>query len=73
METVIVKTKPCMNCGDTDVLEVGKKAYESWASGQLATQDAFPEMDSSEREMLITGTHPRCWDEMFPMEDEDED
>jgi hypothetical protein len=38
--------------------------------GQLA-QNAFPHMSDGEREMLITGTHPECWEKLFPPEEEE--
>jgi hypothetical protein len=30
-----------------------------------ATQVAFPNMPADQREMLISGTHPVCWDMMM--------
>jgi hypothetical protein len=30
-----------------------------------AIQDAYPEMSIGLREQMITGTHPKCWDEAF--------
>jgi hypothetical protein len=35
-------------------------------------QDAFPYLSAGEREQIMTGTHPECWEKMFPEEDEDE-
>jgi len=35
-------------------------------------QDAFPYLSTGEREQIMTGTHPECWEKMFPEEDEDE-
>lgn len=29
-------------------------------------QEAFPDMNIGLREQIISGTHPECWDEMFP-------
>lgn len=28
-------------------------------------------MSADERELLLTGTHPKCWKSMFPDEDDD--
>ena len=30
-------------------------------------QSAFPDMSIELREQIISGTHPKCWDEMFPV------
>lgn len=35
-------------------------------------QDAFPEWSADKRELLITGTHPECWDAIFEDEEEDD-
>lgn len=34
-------------------------------------QEAFPNMSIELREQIISGTHPKCWDEMFPMPEEE--
>ena len=57
-------TKPCTHCGETSKLRVDADAYRQWVSGALI-QDAFPDMDADNRELLISGTHPACWDTMF--------
>lgn len=62
---VTITTNPCPVCGKRSEVEVDEQAARKWASGMLA-QDAFPEMSKDTRELLITGTHPKCWDELFP-------
>lgn len=42
-------------------LAEGCKAYRNGA----LLQDAFPFLNSAEREFLKTGTPPHVWDEMF--------
>jgi hypothetical protein len=34
-------------------------------------QVGMPSLTADEREMLITGTHPDCWDSLMTDEDED--
>jgi len=36
-------------------------------------QDVFPNMTPAEREFLLTGYTQADWDEMFPLQEEDED
>ena len=57
-------TKPCIHCNKTSSLTVDADGYRQWVSGALI-QDAFPDMDADNRELLISGTHPACWDTMF--------
>lgn len=64
MELVTVETKRCQHCGDTGVMAVSKDGLALRQAGAYV-QDAFPELSAPEREQLISGTHPECWDEMF--------
>jgi hypothetical protein len=49
-----------------------RQLVERWREGELI-QDVFPDMSVNDREMLITGTHPACWDKLFPGEEEDDE
>lgn len=64
MTAMIVETPRCIHCGKTSklTLEVGKLT-RYWAGEHV--QNIWPEKPASWREMLITGTHPKCWDTMF--------
>lgn len=68
MNTVEVTTKRCNWCKKSSKLKLAKANYDKWQSG-VYIQNAFPKMSSDVRELLISGTHPKCWDEMFPDED----
>lgn len=69
-ETIEVRTKTCCVCNKADVLTLNRQAVESWQAGEYV-QTAFPDMSAEERELLISGTHPACWDTLFPKEGED--
>lgn len=62
----------CPFCGKTHEVLVNEDDYYDWQDGELA-QNAFPYLSADEREMLITGICPTCWDGMFDDEEEDED
>lgn len=70
MDPFIVQTPFCFHCRQTGFLKVDRNEYMKWKSGALI-QDAMPGLLMEEREQLISGTHPKCWDEM--MKDEDGD
>lgn len=57
-------TKLCTFCGGETELQVDYDAYVSWQKG-LWVQEAFPHWPAEKREVLMTGTHPWCWDQMF--------
>ena len=59
----------CPFCGHENEVEVNHMDYLDWQTGELA-QDAFPYLSANEREMLISGCCPRCWDKMFWSEEE---
>lgn len=64
-----ITTKPCPLCGERSALIVDSQSLLNWQTGMLV-QNAFPKMSAPERELLITGTHPACWKELFaPLED----
>lgn len=61
-EITIVTTYPF--CGHANWIEVNEEDYWNWQDGELV-QDAFPYLTSEEREMLISGICPLCWEETF--------
>jgi hypothetical protein len=67
-ETIIAITKRCYHCGEEGALtmprEEGLRGIEAYKNGEFA-QDAFPFLSADEREQIISGTHPKCWAEMF--------
>lgn len=74
MATAIIEisTKSCMMCNKKGTVNVDVEGYELYSSGVMV-QDAFPELSDDVREMIITGTHPECWDAMFPDEEDEPD
>ena len=65
-------TVECPICGEEHTVEVFAQDYFNWNSLGMHTQDAFPYLSDNEREMLISGVCPTCWEQMFGS-DEDED
>ena len=59
----------CPFCGHENEVEVNHMDYLDWQNGELA-QDAFPYLSANEREMLISGCCPRCWNKMFWSDEE---
>ena len=63
----------CPFCGKTTPVQIRRVAdYDTWQNGTLA-QDAFPYLSADEREMLISGICPTCWDNMFSLEEDEEE
>ena len=54
----------CPFCGHANEVEVNEIDYLDWQDGELV-QNAFPYLSADDREMLISGICPTCWDKMF--------
>ena len=72
METIIIETR-CPFCGKTQEIEVDYFDFWMWSEQGMCAQDAFPYLTVNEREALISGICPKCWDDMFGEDDEDEE
>ena len=57
-------TKPCIRCGKVTQLKLDATKVVRYRAGEHV-QNVWPDKSDDEREMLITGTHPACWDQMF--------
>lgn len=60
----------CPCCGNNNVVFVNIEDYFNWYTGQVLTQVAFPYLNNGEREMLISGMCPSCWDRVIGKEEE---
>jgi hypothetical protein len=68
---MIIETVPCIRCNETSSITVDADSYTKWAVFGELIQDAFPDMTADNRELLISGIHPACWDAMFNTEEEE--
>ena len=62
----------CRFCDNLYTLEADETDVCNWQDGVLI-QTAMPYLSDDERELLISGTCPDCWTEMFGITDEDID
>lgn len=72
MNRTIVKRCPMMapGCAIQQAIDVDEESFREWQSGALI-QNAFPNLNAEERETLITGICPSCWDQVFGGGDDD--
>ena len=68
---VCIVTRPCPFCGHFHEVEVNDMDYLDWKDGELI-QNAFPYLSASERELLVSGICPTCWDKMFKTDDDED-
>ena len=66
----------CIVCGQQSEVEFDdspddQEGFVAWSKGE-STQVAFAHWTDEKRELLISGTHPSCW-ETFRLPEEDDD
>jgi hypothetical protein len=65
---LITRTSNFSNIKRIFDLSITREQYLSWKNGELI-QDAFPQLNSDDREFLMTGCTPEEWEVIFPDED----
>ena len=65
-----VLIRDCIICHEDSRITIPGQGLYDWEHGKLI-QNAFPELTADQREIIMTGIHPPCWD--LTMKDEDED
>lgn len=66
----VVRT--CPDCGDSKILTVDGESFLRWMAKEIPVQEAFPELSEDDRERMLTGICPPCWDELAKEYDEDD-
>jgi hypothetical protein len=66
-----VVTRKCVMCGQHGMVEdVDALGYIRWSELGENIQDALPGLDADQRELLMTGTHAHCWEQMWGSDDD---
>ena len=55
----------CLTCGETTTITANASDVIAWQTGELI-QDVLGYLSKEERELLISKTCGKCFDEMFP-------
>jgi hypothetical protein len=58
----------CVVCHTVHTIEVSKERYDAWQGGRLI-QEVWPDSTSEEREIMISGTCPGCFNILFPADE----
>lgn len=72
--TYVTVVTTCLGCNEQRTFYLPAAQHDLWTSG-AHLQDVFPDWEPEDREQLISGTCPSCWEEMWAEEEEwtDED
>lgn len=60
----------CPHCRVQSQIEMTEDEVRRMNSGKHI-QEALPDWPAEQREILITGIHPACWDAMFKDEEDE--
>lgn len=69
-ENAVISSK-CPMCSNIQKIEVKTRDVVEWNRGKHI-QYAFPYLDASQREALISGYCEPCWDDLWDVDAEDE-
>ena len=71
---ILVKTPPCISCEHIGIVKVDEKDWIEYTqtprNQRRFIQDIFFYKNNADREQIMTGTHPKCFEEMFKEEQE---
>ena len=67
----------CCLCKNYSIVSVHQTDFDAWQNTGKFVQDAFPYLSKGDRELLISKTCNKCWQDMFggmgADDDEDEE
>lgn len=58
----------CPKCAQYHSVYVERSDYWRWVRSHEHVQDIFSYLTAPEREIILTGICPKCWDEIFKEE-----
>lgn len=63
----------CVDCGQVVEVPITEEELLKWDPRTTHVQEQFPQVAPELREMFVSGICPKCWNELFPPEDDEED
>ena len=60
----------CPMCQKEHEVLVHESDWNNYKQQNMLVHDAFPYLSAEDREMLVTGICPDCWNKLFPPEEE---
>lgn len=70
--TYFLLEKKCFHCGKETEFSLSFDQYNRYIVNREYAQDVFPDLTPEKREVIISGTHPECWNAIFAGTDDDE-
>lgn len=67
--TPCIHINKCFHCNQENLIVLDFESLKLWKAGDFI-QQAFSYLNVSQRELIQTGTHSECWNNMFESNDE---
>jgi transposase len=61
----VVIIQQCIHCGGETEWPITYEQWNDWQVKHKFIQEVFPEMSVDDRETMMNGTHPSCFNEIF--------
>jgi len=61
----------CFHCKKDNQIRISRSDYNRRMRGDFA-QDIWPNLSIDDRELIISGTHPECWQAIFGKDEDKE-
>ena len=55
----------CRHCRESYIVPILEQEYLNWINKGTSVQNALPELNPNERELLISQTCGNCWNKIF--------
>ena len=68
---MVIVSNPCVFCHKIHEVEIPEEGYFNWFFNGMAIQNAMPNTPAEDREFLISGICPTCWDNTWEPDDDD--
>lgn len=68
---IITIQRACPRCHKLQTVKIDQHQYHRFMSGVESIQTCFPNLKPNEREILMSGLCPKCWDILFPPDEDD--
>lgn len=61
---------PCIHCGKFVPVKLDGSDYYKFFMQGAKLQEVFTYLSAQQRELILTGTHPECWEALFKDEED---
>lgn len=69
----IIVSRMCPFCRKINSVWVDEESYRIWERREKNIQDIFPNLTPDQRECIMTGFHPECWNQLWGVDPDEKE